>query len=376
MGRERAIALYRSAYGEEPAWIARGPGRINLIGEHTDYSGGFVFPAAIDREVWLAAGPATTQETLLVSEEMGQGQPFRHDGLNLETRQEGWTKYPAAMAWALGAKTPIRGAVASTLPPESGVSSSAAIEMAFGVLWNELEGLGLTPMELALKGQEAENKYVGVPCGIMDQLASALGRSGQAMFVDTRSLAVDYAPVPDGLAIVLCDTGKRRQLTGGEYKERRDQVESAARKMGVALLRDATPEMLGEARLTDLERRRARHVITENLRCRAFAQALKEGDLEEAGQLLADAHASMRDDFGASVAELDAMTEACGQSRGCVGARLTGAGFGGACVALVQKRDLGDFLGEAEERYRRKISLCEPRLVACEAADGAELNKL
>jgi galactokinase len=294
----------------------------------------------------------------------------------LEKRQEDWTKYPAAMAWVLEAKTPIQGAVASTLPPESGVSSSAAIEMAFGVLWNDLEGLGLTPLQLALMGQEAENRYVGVPCGIMDQLASALGKARRAMFVDTRSLEVDYAPLPEGLAIVLCDTGKRRQLTGGEYKERRDQVEAAARKMGVVLLRDAVPEMLNEPGLTDLERKRARHVITENLRCQAFAEALRNGALEEAGRLLAEAHASMREDFGASVAELDAMAESCSESKGCVGARLTGAGFGGACVALVQKGDLDEFLTEAEDRYRRRVSNCEPRLVACNAADGAALNKL
>jgi galactokinase len=372
MSRVEAEALYHKTFGREPEWISLGPGRINLIGEHTDYSGGYVFPAAINREVWVAAGPSADGQCRLTSQEMGLGEPFALADLSPHRPQKDWTQYPASMAWALGAKTPIQAAVASTLPPESGVSSSAAIELAFGRLWDHLEGRSLSPLELALAAQKGENQYVGVPCGIMDQMASAYGREGFAIFIDTLDKKADYAPLPQGVSIVLCNTGQRRELKGGEYKERRDQVEGAAAKLGVSLLRHATMDQLLASSVEGLERKRALHVISENARCLEFASALAAGDLARVGALLLEAHASMRDNFEATTPALDDMVEAAMEA-GAIGARVTGAGFGGACVALAATDQVESFVAKAEEGYRKRQPTRTPDLIPCLAADGARM---
>lgn len=374
MSEKSAVELFSATWGAEPAWIGVGPGRINLIGEHTDYSDGFVFPAAIDREVWVAAGPSPSGLTELVSRELGPGGPFSHKDLDPARPISSWSKYPAAVAWALGAKTPIRAAVASTLPPESGVSSSAAIELAFGCIWNLIDGLGYSNKDLALIGQKAENQYVGVPCGVMDQMASAMGRAGHALFLDTRTLEIDYAPVPDGVSIVLCDTGRRRQLAGGEYKERREQCESAAAKLGVPKLRDASLEDLDMASLLPVEERRAFHVVQENQRCLDFAHALAERDLALIGQIMEEGHNSLRLNFEVSVRELNVMAGLSRRHPGCIGARLTGAGFGGAVVALVHSAQVEDFVEKVADDYEKACPGYSARLMACVASEGARAS--
>ncbi len=370
---ERAATLYVEQFGSEPVWVSRAPGRVNLIGEHTDYSGGFVFPAAIDRGIWVAAGPSEDGLCHLVSEEEGRAEPFALGQSSPENKAVGWAQYPAGVAWSVGAKTAIKAAVVTTLPLGAGVSSSAAIEMAFAVLWNKVDALGLANKELALLSVKAEREYVGMPCGTMDQLASAMGVEGSALLIDTLDSTIEARKLPDGLVMVVCDTGKRRALVDGEYKARREQVESAARKLGVGLLRHAPLGAWENPSLTEKESKRARHVITENQRCLDFAAALAAGDKAAIGLLMGESHASLRDDFEVSVAELDAMAAACEESTGCVGARLTGAGFGGCCVALVAAQDLDVFLKESEEAYRKRISHCTPRLFACLPSSGAEL---
>lgn len=370
---DRAASLYREQFGCEPVWISRAPGRVNLIGEHTDYSGGFVFPAAIDRGIWVAAGLSHDGLCHLFSEDEGVAYPFDLPGSSPQNKANGWAQYPAGAAWSLGAKTPIRAAVVTTLPLGAGVSSSAAIEMAFAVLWNQIDSLGFTNKDLALLSVKAEREYVGMPCGTMDQLASAMGVEGAALLIDTLDSSIEARRLPGSLMLVVCDTGKRRALVDGEYRARREQVESAAKKLGVTLLRHAPMGAWENPALSDKEARRAKHVITENQRCLDFASALESGDEAALGRLMEESHTSLRDDFEVSVAELDAMALSCQEAPGCVGARLTGAGFGGCCVALVRSQQLDAFLSETEAAYKAKVPHCTPRLFACLPSSGAQM---
>jgi len=369
-------ALFTNRFDGVPDFAAVAPGRVNLIGEHTDYNDGFVFPAAIDRGLYVAVR-VTDGPSRLYSKQAGEGAVF-DAGEVVPGALQGWAKYPAGMAWTLrqrGFSAPnIEAYVDSDIPMGSGVSSSAAIELAFGVIWNAIGHLGIPHEELAKMGQYCENRFVGVNCGIMDQMASAMGRKGQAMFLDTRTLEIQYAPVPEGLVIVLCDTKKPRSLTESAYNERRSQCEEASAILGVEKLRDADLAGLEAAkgRMSDVVYRRARHVITENARCLDFKTALHNGDAAEIGRLMAGSHASLRDDYEVSCRELDAMAEAASAAPGCVGARMTGAGFGGACVALVRAEDVEAFQRETLRRYDEATGL-GGQAMACRIVDGAHV---
>ncbi|CAN5539728.1 galactokinase [soil metagenome] len=371
----RVIAEFRARFGTDPALVAVAPGRVNLIGEHTDYNDGFVFPAAIDRATWVAASPAETTE--LFSLQAGDAGPFRLADLQ-PGEVEGWGKYPGGMAWAMrqeGLATPdLKAVVTSDIPMGSGVSSSAALEMAFGTIWNALGGLELSPRRLAEMGKACENRFVGVNSGIMDQMASASGRAGFAMFLDTRTLEIQYARVPDGLSIVLLDTKTPRTLAGSAYNERRAQCEAACRHLGVPALRDADEAMLEAKRegMDETVYRRARHIVTENARCLAFAEALNAGRTQEIGTLMRESHESLRYDYEVSCPELDRMAEAAWAAPGCVGARMTGAGFGGACVALVQTDKTEEFIGATLARYRQTADR-EGEAMVCGIAQGAHI---
>ncbi|MFQ3588246.1 MAG: galactokinase, partial [Fimbriimonadaceae bacterium] len=346
---DEATSLFLERYGERPTFWALAPGRINLIGEHTDYNDGFVCPAAIDRYVCVA-GRVVDGPTTLYSSTVGPAQTF-HAQRVIQGILEGWAQYPAGVAWALAQigfdDIPnVNAVVVSDLPLGAGVSSSAAIEMAFATLWNDLGRLALSPEELAKISQTAENRYVGVNCGIMDQFASALGRRSHALFLDTRSLEYSYAPIPEDLQLVVCNTNTPRHLNESEYNDRRMQCEEAADKLGVRTLRDISRQELHarQSDLDDLHFRRARHVVSENERCRDFVAVLDAGDLHELGRLMRESHESLRDDYEVSCPELDAMAEACWDAPGVVGARMTGAGFGGACVALVRRAEVDAFV--------------------------------
>jgi galactokinase len=256
----------------------------------------------------------------------------------------------------------------------SGVSSSAAIELAFGVLWNVMAQLGLDNKTLAVLAQKCENQFVGVNCGIMDQMASAMGRDGAAMFLDTRSLAIMYAQIPEDLSIVICDTKKPRALTDSAYNERRRQCEEAAHSLGVPQLRDAAIGDLEnhKANLSEIVYRRARHVVTENDRCLMFRAALGASDRGQVSALMRASHESLRDDYEVSCPELDAMAQSCWTAPGCVGARMTGAGFGGVCVALVESSSLGSFTGAVEDGYSARTGL-SGQLIPCRAVRGAHI---
>ena len=369
-------ATFVDRFGHEPEVVAVAPGRINLIGEHTDYNDGFVFPVAINRQTWVAASPAH-DATQLWSSELGEAHAF--DVRTVVPGQLGdWGKYPAGMGWALRTNgyhgDNLHAVVSSDIPMGSGVSSSAALEMAFGQVWNRLENLEIRNERLAQLGKVCENGFVGVNSGIMDQMASAMGRAQRAMFLDTRSLEIQYAPVPEGLSVVLCDTKKPRALTSSAYNERRAQCEMASRLLGVRALRDATLDDLEAKRgdLPDVVYRRARHVITENDRCVQFRDALAAGDLARLGTLMRASHESLRDDYEVSCPELDRMAEGAWAAPGCVGARMTGAGFGGACVALVRADEIDTFVAATLKAYDAATGL-DGEAMACSVVDGARV---
>ncbi len=358
MSKEQATDEYRRLYGTAPAIVTQAPGRVNLIGEHTDYNEGFVFPAAIDRFVWVAASFSSQPE--YISCELGESGD--------------WAKYPEGVAWVLRQDgfqlRNLRAVVASDLPIGAGVSSSAALELAFAVAWNELEELHLADHALARSCQRCENEFIGLKTGLMDQMASARGRAGYAMFYDTRTQDMVFTRIPEGVSIVVADTTKGRELASSKYNERRESCEQACLIMGVTSLRDCDLAMLEDAPLDDVLFRRARHVVTENARCLEFEGALESADRERVGSLMKASHESLRDDYEVSCAELDAMAEACWSTTGCIGARMTGAGFGGACVALVQEESVTSFCKEAAQAYFPRTGI-EGRFMVCKAADGA-----
>jgi galactokinase len=375
MSLERALTLHRNYFGVEPKVAVFAPGRINLIGEHTDYNGGFVMPCAIDRGIWVV-GRTVDGESKLMSDSAGPGKSF--DSTNLHRKPSGWAKYPAGMAWVLsepfGEMPNIEATVVSNLPMGSGVSSSAAMELAFAKLYQALVGFDADEKQLALLGQKCENQYVGVNCGIMDQMASACGRKNHALCIDTRSLEIDYSPVDPTLAVVLLDTKKPRALTDSAYNERRSQCEAAATAIGVRQLRDATLEKLLAKRseLDELTFRRARHVVTEDARSMAFKAALANSDRAGIFALMKGSHDSLKDDYEVSCPELDAMATAAWLAPGVYGARMTGAGFGGACVALVARNEVQAFTESVLPAYKKSTGK-DGEVIVCAIDDGARI---
>lgn len=326
----RAHRAYVEEFGGEPEVVASAPGRVNLIGEHTDYNGGFVLPCAIDRRIAVAAGRDGGE--MLFSADFGHARPLRRE-------DDSWAKYPRGVAWALRETGHEAGgfqaALAGDVPRASGLSSSAAIEAATALALDALYGFGLDKKFLARICQRAENEYVGVGSGIMDQYASLLCEAGSALLIDCRSLEAESVPLDlrrAGLSLVVCDTRVERGLADTGYNDRRAACEQAAETLGVEALRDANEGDLD--RLSGEELRRARHVVTENARVTRAAGCLRSMDFEAFGHLMYTSHESMRDDYEISTPELDAFVEAA-RDCGAPGARLTGAGFGGCAIALM-----------------------------------------
>jgi len=364
----------------------RAPGRVNLIGEHTDYNDGFVLPVAINREIHLHAQPRTDHRCLLYSESLDEQIELALDTLREtppDSLPHGWARYVAGVAATLmhhtgRLLTGVEGVIASTLPTGAGLSSSAALEAAFATLWNTLDKLQLDSWTLAKLCQQAEQTYAGVQCGIMDQAASLLTRRGHALFLDTRTQQTRHVPLPPDWLIVVADTGKPRTLSGSEYNQRRIECEQAVAGLramlgkAVRALRDVSTQdaALYLPLLPEPPRRRARHVVSENARVLAFLDALTRADARTVRQLMLASHASLRDDYEVSCPELDAMVNACLNAPGCIGARLTGAGFGGACVALVERAQIEPFLKAADNAYRTQ-SQHTPQFLVCEAVEGA-----
>lgn len=357
--------LFRERFGRPPEVLARGPGRVNLIGEHTDYNDGLVLPACIDRHVTIAAAANRDGLLRLHAEAFGETVEIRTDTPG-GARLDGWGRYPQGVAMRLAARgialCGMDGVIATSLPIGSGLSSSAALEVAVCLALEHAAGVTLAPRERALLCHRAEVEFVGVPCGVMDQFAVSLCRAGHALFLDCRSLETHHIPLPGDVVLAVCDTGVRRSLHGSAYVDRRRECEEAvrllrARRPEITALRDLAPDDLPlvEALPAPL-RNRARHVVTENARVIATARALEGGDAAALAEIFRASHRSLRDDYAVSVPELDAMAEAALASPGCLAARMTGAGFGGAVVALVRAEDQTRFLETVAAGYRARTA--------------------
>ena len=359
----------------------RAPGRVNLIGEHTDYNDGFVMPAALDFSTWVKISPLEQRKLQIFSENFGEEIEVGLDDQNLAARRH-WSDYPVGVAVVLeraghrlrGARLQIRGEV----PIGSGLSSSAAIEVATACALTANSDLKIDPRELALLCQRAENEYVGARVGIMDQFVSLFGQAQKALLLDCRSLEFRLLPLPDNVRLIVCNTMVKHALASSAYNERRAQCEAGVEYMAkflpkVTALRDVTIEQLEEHRdgLEDVVYRRCRHVITENARVLSAGDALERGDLERFGKLMAESHRSLRDDYEVSSEELDLMVEIAQKIEGVYGARMTGGGFGGCTVNLVADSHVEDFQKRVPLEYERTTSL-RTEIYICTAANGAE----
>ncbi len=375
---EIVTAGFRRIFGAEPMGLARAPGRVNLIGEHTDYNAGFVMPLAVDRAAWIAFRPRPDDLVSLHSADFGNVCQFRLG--KIERGGPEWGEYVKGVAWAMRGGYDLRGwegVIGGDIPVGAGLSSSAGLQLAVartflsdaGSLWN--------PVEAARLCQQAEIEWVGVNVGIMDQMISAGGRAGHALLIDCRSLETRQVPLPPGTAVVVLDTGTRRGLVDSKYNERRAQCEAAARHFGAAALRDVTLDDLDGSRLEPLILRRARHVVSENVRVLEAQAAMEAGDAAQVGRLMQASHASLRDDYEVSIPALDAMVGEAMKQDGCHGARMTGAGFGGCAVALVDAAPevIARFVPAVEAGYRAATGN-KPSVYVCQAADGAELMRI
>jgi galactokinase len=387
--RERVTAAFERRFGTPPQFIARAPGRVNLLGEHVDYNDGFVLPAAIDRATWVAFRPSGADRSTLLAVDLSEEASFTPGSIPAKTTADGaalpaWALYPAGVHWSLaeaGLATPgVEAVYASDVPPGSGLSSSASIEMAFAVAWQALGGWSLPPLEHARLGQQAENKYVGVNCGIMDQFASACGEKDRLLLLDCRSLAWRSLPLPAGVSIVIADTGVRRRLTDGEYNKRRAACEEAVRILAQSLpnvrsLRDVSLADFNRLApgLPEVPAKRARHVVEEIERSQRAIPMLEGGDVAGFGRLMNECHASLRDLYEVSCPELDVMARVAQSLPGCHGARLTGAGFGGCTANLVAREQAAAFAQSLAAGYESGTGL-HPEIYICHASQGASLE--
>ena len=374
--RARMLREFAARFGNEPESIVRAPGRVNLIGEHTDYNDGYVLPLAIEPVIWIGLRRRSDRIVHVRSIDFQETVEFDVENLAPNPNHaHGWAEYIKGVAWALR-EAGYRlngwdGAMLGEVPIGAGLSSSAALQIAAARAFADVSNLPWATAAVARIGQRAENQWVGLQCGIMDQLASAAGRRDHAILIDCRSLDLEFIAIPERLRIVVLDTTTRRDLTTSDYNERRQECEAAARAYGVASLRDVAPADLAKrpAGISDVVFRRARHVVTENARVLAMTSALRDVDLPRITTLMDESHRSLREDFEVSSPALDAIVNAA-QRGGSVGARMTGAGFGGCAVALVEATRADAFVAQTLDGYRRATGMAGQAYV-WRAADGA-----
>jgi galactokinase len=351
---------------------------VNLIGEHTDYNDGFCLPMAIDRATWIALRPRDG-EVSVQALDMDDAFTFALDALPREGAD--WSRYVTGVAWALQqngyALSGWAGALSGDVPIGSGLSSSAALELAVARAFAAVSGFAWDATRMAQIAQQTENRWLGLQSGIMDQLISANGLAGHALLMDCRSLTLEPAPLPPGVAVVVMDTKTPRDLVSSAYNERRAECERAAAVLGVPALRDAGLADLARAadRLAPVIFRRARHVISENERTLAAAEAMRAGDAAELGRLMNASHDSLRADYEVTSDTLNAMVESARRQPSCLGARMTGAGFGGCAIALVRAADVTPFIDAVAHEYEQHTGLT-PDLFVAEPSAGAGLVEL
>ncbi len=359
----------------------RAPGRVNLIGEHTDYNEGFVLPAAIDFYCWAAAAPRGDGKLVIYSENFNETIEARLDSLS-PLPEKHWANYPLGVAWALRrAGKPISGAnvyIAGEVPLGAGLSSSAAVEVSVALALLRQSGDAENRAELAKLCQKAENEFVGARVGIMDQFISCFGRASHALLLDCRSLKHEFVKLPRNLQLVICNTMVRHELASGEYNTRHAECEEGVRILRIVLpevraLRDVTLSQLVDHRqnLSPKVFARCRHVITENARVNSAVEAFRKGDTTTLGPLLQDSHRSLRDDYEVSCRELDLMVEIAAAQPGLIGARMTGGGFGGCTINLVESAAVSDFRRNVAAAYSSKTGLT-PEIYVSPASEGAK----
>jgi len=367
-------------YGSAPQVVARAPGRVNLIGEHTDYNNGFVLPAAIDRYVWFAGRIRTGRVVRAHSFDFSDSVEFSLDALERDSKH-GWSNYLRGVAKFLeGNGHRLQGAdlvFGGDVPREAGLSSSAALEMAATAFWMKLMNLQLAPVEAVKLARRAENEFVGVPSGVMDQFVSALGRRGHALFLDCRDLKYRHVPLKGDVKIVVCNSGVKRALAHSEYEVRVAQCREAVeqlRKMGMEIdsLRDVKMGdlIMRGKNLDKLLLKRASHVVTENDRVREAVKVLEQGDLKFFGKLMNESHKSLRDDYEVSSRELDVLVDLARRQPGVLGARMTGGGFGGCTVNLVESGAADSFAKAVQDGYQQTLGL-RAEVYVFEPSDGA-----
>ena len=376
---EPLVAEHTQRYGAA-AHAFQAPGRVNLIGEHTDYTGGLVMPAAIDFNTIAVVSPATGSSSVLYSANFKE--EFRFDAAAPPDQpRHGWSDYPLGVLWSLrqsGIKTPAFSmSLSGDVPLGAGLSSSASIEVAVALAALQLAGRTMPLTEIALACKRAENGFVGAQSGIMDQYIACHGVKDHALVIDTRDLSSRAVPLPPGVRLVICNSMVKHSHAGGEYNARRAEVDE-----GSKALRASNPNIkeLRDATLADLERvrstisdeafRRCRHIITENARVEQAATALEAGDISRVGRLMAEAHASYRDDFAASCPEADLLVDLAARQRGILGARLTGGGFGGCTVNLVEAAEADNFRTAIHDAYLKQTGI-DAEIYLCQAAAGA-----
>ncbi len=381
ISKETVTPYFVEYFGQEPTHVAAAPGRVNLIGEHTDYNNGFVMPMALDNHCVVAVAPSPTGKhrfcgslgdtiyEIGVEEALTPGEPF-------------WSNYVRGVLANLHRRGievgPVDMLIDSNVPRGGGLSSSAALEVSVCTALAAFAGADISPKEAALIGQAVEHEFVNVPCGIMDQFISANGKKGNALKLDCQSLEYELVPMSDNsVSVLVIDSAVKHSLADGAYGQRRRQCEEACEIMGVPSLREATLELLESKKeqLGDVRYRRARHVIGENLRVAAFADALANGNWDEAGVAMRGSHASLRDDYEVSCAEVDTLVSLCDRipsSSSIYGARMTGGGFGGCIVALVKTEDVTKVAEELIQAYCQETGI-ETTYLVTSAGDGARV---
>jgi galactokinase len=376
MNLETLARSFEAYFNAKPEFIVRAPGRVNLIGEHTDYNDGFVLPMGIDRAVWVALRPREDGKVRIFSPDLEADSVFE---LNSLVKGEGWAEYPKGIAHQLMEEgyelQGFDGVMTGDVPSGAGLSSSAAVELAVARAFSVVSGFPWDPIKMAKLAQKAENQWVGVNCGIMDQMASSACKEDQALFLDCRSLEIQYAPLPKGVSIVILDTSTRRGLVDSAYNERRSQCEEAARFFGIKALRDIGVEEFNKrskSGLSELAAKRAKHIVTENERVLEAMQVMKNGNVKRLGELFNASHDSLRDDFEVTNDALNVMVDCARAQEGCYGARMTGAGFGGCAVALVKDDGADEFVRAVSAAYRQACGL-EAAVYVCKASEGANV---
>lgn len=375
---QRVSTVFAEQFAKAPDLLVRAPGRVNLIGEHTDYNDGFVLPCAIDYETCVAIGLRNDRQVQVIAadydnqhDQFDLDQPIKHHpSQRWSDYIRGVVKYLQERGYALRGLDLV---VSGNVPQGAGLSSSASLEVAIGQAFKEALGLDISQAEIALNGQQAENKFVGCNCGIMDQMISASGKTDHALLLDCRSLETRLIPMPSDLAVLIVNSNVRRGLVDSEYNTRRQQCEAAARHYGVKALRDLDLAGLeaGKAGLDETCYRRARHIVGENARTLAAADALASHDLTRLGELMAESHAAMRDDFEITVPAIDGLVEIIKAKIGTDGGvRMTGGGFGGCVVALLRPEKVAEVIAAVEAEYPA-ISGLKADCYVCRASAGA-----